>query len=80
MTMMGYMFYMEIDYDDYDFWISRKGFELWIIYTVFFDNDKTPCQKIKEKIQFNFKTPPKFIHNEKLKIWAEFPLKFKETP
>ena len=46
----------------------------------FFDDDKTLYQKIKVKIQFNFKTSLKYMHNEKLKIWVEFPLKFKETP
>ena len=43
-----------------------------------FDDDKISYQKIKGKIQFNFKTPPKHMHNEKLKIG--FPFKFKETP
>ena len=44
-----------------------------------FDDDKTPYQKIKEKFNFNFKTPLKHMHNENLKIWAEFLLKIKET-
>ena len=33
-----------------------------------FDDDKTHYKKIKGKIQFNFKTPPKHMQNEKLKI------------
>ena len=46
----------------------------------FFDDDKTPYQKIKGKIQFNFKAPPKHMHNKKFKVWTEFPLRMKETP
>ena len=46
----------------------------------FLHDDKTPYLKIQGKIQFNFKTPPKYMHNEKMKIWAEFPLKFKKIP
>ena len=37
-----------------------------------FDDDETPYQKIKGKIQFKFKTPPKHMHNENLKIGQSF--------
>ena len=55
---------------------KSKGFNNLL----FFDDDKTSYQNIKEKFSFNFKTPPKHMHNKNLKIWVEFPLKIKETP
>ena len=44
-----------------------------------FDDEKTPYQKIKKRSSFNFKTPSKHMHNENLKLLAEFPLKIEET-
>ena len=59
------------------FWYhqNQQGFNNLLL----FDDDKTPYQMIKERFSFNFKTPPKHVHNENLKIWTKFPLKIKKT-
>ena len=46
----------------------------------FFYDDKTPYQKIKEKIQFNFKTPPKYMHNENWKFGLSFLWSLRKLP